>query len=211
MLIRKEHTEKDGLLGIWKMQEDREELLHFFPEHLRAEAIRYTDSVRSEQRTIEWLSTRAMLFVLLDKEKSIKNYPDGRPYLSDHSHLISISHTKDYAALLVHDSLPIGIDIEMRSERIKKIANKFISDKEYIDPSNKVIHQLLHWSAKETLFKRLNLREIDFKQHLYIHHFTPLNKGVIIATETKTCLSRTFEIDYEVHDDYVLTWTIGSG
>ncbi len=210
MLIRKEYTEKGGLLGVWKMQESIEELLNYFPDHLRPKASHYIDTVRSGQRSIEWLSTRAMLFVLLGKEKSIKNYPDGRPYLSDHSHLISISHTKSYAALLLHDSLPIGIDIEMRSERIKKIASKFISDKEYIDPSNKVIHQLLHWSAKETLFKRLNLREIDFREHLHIHHFTPLDKGTINATESKTNLSRTFEIHYEVHDDYVLTWTIGT-
>lgn len=211
MLIRKEHTDTGGLLGIWKMEESREELLMQFPESLRPEAIAYINSIRSHQRSIEWLASRAMLFVLLGEDKSIQNYPDGRPFLSDHSHYISISHTKEYAALFLHDSLPVGIDIETRSERVKKIAGKFISEKEYINPSRKVVHQLLHWSAKESLFKLMNLQGVDFKQHLIVHPFSPLSSGTISVTETKTGQARTFLLQYEVHDDYVLTWTTGAG
>ncbi len=210
MLIRQEHIDPGGLLGVWKIEETPEELLNYFPESLRSETIDYIKKIRSSQRTMEWLATRAMLFVLAGDDKSILNYPDGRPYLSDRSHLVSLSHTKEYAALLLHNSLPIGIDIEARSERIKKIANKFIAEKEYIDPNNKVLHQLLHWSAKETLFKRLNLREVDFKEHLFLHPFTLQNKGTITATESKTGDGRRFKVYYEVHDDYVLTWTVGS-
>lgn len=210
MLIRKEHTHSGGLLGIWKLEESREELLNYFPKHLLPEAIAYTNRVRSERRSMEWLATRVLLFDLLDQDKTILNYPDGRPYLSDHSHLISISHTKGYVAVLLHNSLPIGIDIEARSERIEKIADKFISEKEFIDPSTKTVHLLLHWSTKETLFKRLNLRNVDFKKHLFVHPFIPRDKGSIVATETKTSLSQSFIVEYEVHEDYVLTWTVGS-
>lgn len=192
------------------MEETCEELLNYFAEPLREEAIDYIKSIRSSRRSKEWLATRAMLFVLAGDDKSILNYPDGRPYLSDRSHLVSISHTRNYAALLLHNSLPIGIDIEERSERVKKIASKFISEREYIDPTNKVLHQLLHWSAKETLFKRLNLREVDFKEHLFLHPFTLNNKGTITATESKTSGARRFTVHYEVHNDYVITWTIGS-
>jgi len=41
MLIRKEHTDGGGLLGIWKMDESRESLLQLFPQHstLRGECI----------------------------------------------------------------------------------------------------------------------------------------------------------------------------
>jgi len=211
MLIRKEHTDTSCLLGIWKMEESREELLKYFPEHLHPEAVAYTDSIRSRRRSIEWLSTRAMLFVLLNESKIIEYHPDGQPYLSDHSYHISISHTKEHAAILLHDSSRVGIDIEERSERVKKIASKFISEREYIDPSKKVIHQLLHWSAKESLFKLMNERGVDFKKHLHIHPFTPLKRGIMNATETKTDSSRTFRVQYEVHDEYVLTWCSGNG
>lgn len=209
MLIRREHIDSGGLLGIWKMNESREELLMLFPEHMRSDAVDHVKDIRSERRTIEWLSTRILLFRLLDEEKTILNHADGKPFLEDGSHHISISHTKDYAAVLLHDTHPVGIDIEFRSERVKKVAEKFIADEEYIDPSQKTVHQLLHWSAKESLFKLMEENEIHFKYHLYIHPFTPVSKGIITATETKTDRNRTFNIHYEVHPDYVLTWVIG--
>ncbi|NLY23912.1 MAG: 4'-phosphopantetheinyl transferase superfamily protein [Bacteroidales bacterium] len=209
MLIRKEHTVSGGLLGIWKMDESRDALLHLFPGHLRAEVMEYVNGVRSDRRAIEWLSTRIMLLDLLGKEQIIRNRDDGSPYLEDERPHISISHTKDYAAIMLHEFRPVGIDIEFRSERVKKIAGKFISDKEFIDPAQKTIHQLLHWSAKESLFKLINEQGIDFRQHLFIHPFTPILKGEIRATETKTDQSSSFSVYYEVHPDYVLTWTTG--
>lgn len=209
MLIRKEHTDHGGLLGIWKMDESREELLQLLPEHMRLDAVEHMKAIHSERRIIEWLSTRILLFMLLDEEKTILNRADGKPYLEDESHHISISHTKDYAAIYLHETHPIGIDIEIRSERVNKVAHKFIGDNEYIDPLQKTVHQLLHWSAKESMFKLMEESEIHFKHHLHIHPFTPAPKEIITATETKTNRNLTFKIDYEVHPDYVLTWVTG--
>lgn len=209
MLIRKEHTEGGALLGIWKMDESRDDLMHLFPQHLRKEAMRYLRDIRSERRSIEWLSTRVMLLDLMGKEQIILNREDGSPYLSEGKTNISISHTRDYAAVLLHETRGVGIDIETRSERVIKIAAKFISENEYIDSSQKIIHQLLHWSAKESLFKLMNEEGIDFRQHLHISPFTPAQKGTIAAHETKTERTQLFNLQYEVHPDYVLTWTIG--
>ena len=208
MLIRREHTDSGGLLGIWKMDESRERLLLLLPEYMRSNAVEHVKTIRSERRTIEWLSIRILLFMLLDEEKTILNRADGKPYLEDGTYHISISHTKDYAAIYLHETHPVGIDIEIRSERVKKVAEKFIADEEYIDPSQKTVHQLLHWSAKESLFKLMEENEIHFKHHLHIHPFTPTLQGIMTATETKTNLNRTFNIHYEVHPDYVLTWVI---
>jgi len=210
MLIRKEHTDGGGLLGIWKMDESRESLLQLFPQHLRSEASAYLHDISSERRSIEWLSTRLMLMNLLGKEQIILNREDGSPYLADGKIHISISHTKDYAAILLHEAFAVGIDIETRSERVIKIAGKFISDNEYIDPTQSTVHQLLHWSAKESLFKLMNEQGVDFRHHLHIHPFTPELRGVIMATETKTELTQLFRLHYEVHPDYVLTWAVGN-
>lgn len=209
MLIRKEHTEDGGLLGIWKMDETREELLQLFPDHRRSEADKYLRDIRSERRSIEWLSTRLMLLDLLGKEQTILNRKDGSPYLDDGKNNISISHTKDYATILLHEVFAVGVDIETLSERVVKIAGKFISENEYIDPAQKIVHQLLHWSAKETLFKLMNEQGIDFKQHLHIYPFIPAKEGLIRAMESKTDQTRSFRLHYEVHPDYVLTWAIG--
>lgn len=209
MLIRREHTDGGGLLGIWKMDESREELLQLLPAPMRSKAVEHLKDIRSERRTIEWLSTRILLFMLLDEEKTILNRVDGKPYLEDETYHISISHTNDYAAIFLHKTNPVGIDIEIRSERVGKVAEKFIAEEEYIDPSQKTVHQLLHWSAKESLFKLMEESEIHFRHHLHIHPFNPALKGIITATETKTDRNRTFNIHYEVHPDYVLTRVVG--
>ncbi len=207
MLIRKEHTKDGGLLGIWKIEETREELLQLFPGHLRSEADTYLRDIRSERRSIEWLSTRLMLLDLLGKEQIILNRKDGSPYLDDGKNNISISHTKNYAAILLHESAAVGVDIETRSERVIKIAvNSFLIRNILIRTKN--CTQLLHWSAKESLFKLMDEQGIDFKQHLHIHPFIPGNKGMIAATETKTEQAQSFCLQYEVHTDYVLTWVI---
>ncbi len=209
MLIRKEKTSEGGLIGIWRMNESKDELLSLFSEPLRSEVEEYIKEIGSHRRTIELLSTRIMLLEILGEEKNIYYREDGKPYLDDKSYHISISHTKDYAAIFLHNTLSVGIDIETRSERVRKIANRFISEKEYIDPTQKSVHQLLHWSTKESLFKLMNEQGVDFKKHLHLAPFTPVEKGILKAWETKTKKSHTFNVNYEVHPEYVLTWVVG--
>jgi len=67
----------------------------------------------------------------------------------------------------------------------------------------------LHWTAKETRIKLMNAQGIDFRQHLHIQPFTPATDGIIKASETKTVGGQSFDVHYEVHPDYVLTWAIG--
>ena len=83
MLIRKEYIQSGALLGIWKITESRDELLAQFPASLRNEVNHYLENIRSERRSIEWLSTRVMLFQLLGEEKIIQNKQDGSPYLEN--------------------------------------------------------------------------------------------------------------------------------
>jgi phosphopantetheinyl transferase len=209
MLFRQQHTSNGALLGIWKIEESREELLQLLPENLRTEAVAHIATIRAEQRAVEWLATQILLYTLLGEEKQILKKTNGQPYLSDNSYQISISHTRKYAAILLHPTFLAGIDIEMISERVKKIAYKFISNDEYIDPTQEVVHQLLHWAAKESLFKLLGETEVDFKQHLHIDPFTPSSGGTILAKETRSGDRESFVIHYEVCNDYVITWVIG--
>src|SRR5690554_1944648 len=205
MLIRKENFVIGGLMGIWKIDETIDELLELFPNEIRKEAENGIADIKSKRRATELLSTRIMLLELLGEIKTIQNHKDGKPYLSDESYNISISHTKDYAAILLHKTKAVGIDIETISARVEKIANRFISEGEYIDSNQTVTHQLLHWSTKECMFKLINQPGIDFKQQLHVLPFTPSLSGTIEAFETKTVENKNFKINYEVHPTYVLT------
>ena len=208
MLIRKEKTEKNGLLGIWKITESANDILAMMPLSLRLQSERHIATLHVQRRIMERLCARLLLFLLLNEEKKIAYTAEGSPYLTDHSYQISISHTNKYVAVLLHKTQRVGIDIETISERINKVAHKFISDEEYIDAAQPSIHRLLHWSAKESLFKVTPEKEIDFRQHLFISSFTPETSGKMRACITKLSPNKLLDVYYEVHETYVLTWVI---
>ncbi|MBF6597370.1 MAG: 4'-phosphopantetheinyl transferase superfamily protein [Fermentimonas sp.] len=208
MLVRKEYFNNGGLMGIWKMDESIHELINLFPPEAKVDAEKSINNIGSNRRTLELLTTRILLLELLGRATVILNQDDGKPYLDDNSNHISISHTKGYVAILLHKSCYVGIDIETISNRVENIAHRFISDKEYINLEQKIIHLLLHWSTKECLYKILNEQGVDFKKQLYVTPFEPSSSGIIEAQESKTHAKQTFELNYEVHPTYVLTWVI---
>lgn len=165
---------------------------------------KFTNEVRKQ----EYLCVRLLLKELLGEEKSITYNPEGKPSLSDNSYQISISHTTNYVAVIIHPTQAVGIDIEKRSNRVLKLKEKFMSSAELkaIDTTQAVEHTLLHWSAKETLFKILPEKEIDFIEHLHIAPFTPNTEGTFLAHETRTPKQEKFKLKYLIVEDFVLTW-----
>ena len=203
---RKEITEEGCLLGIWEITETSDQLLDMLSEENKEKAHKYLSTIRSKKRKLEWLSIRVVLQILTNDNKTVKHTSQGQPYLSDNSYQISISHSKDYAVVLLHKHKKVGVDIENYSNRILKIEKRFISDNEYIDPKNRTLHLILHWCAKETLYKLMDSTKIIFKEHLHIHPFQIQNKGVIKACESLSQDTTVFDIYYEVNPNFVITW-----
>ena len=112
MLLRKEHIDGEGLIGVRKIIGKPEDLLNLLPEKQQIEAEKYISKIRSERRIVEWLTTRVLLFELMGEDKIIGNRLDGKQFLMEDSRKISISHTKDYAAILLHKHYSVGIDVE---------------------------------------------------------------------------------------------------
>lgn len=205
MLIYTEEN-KGCKWGIWKMEETPELLLSQLTN--KEDLIRFIDTTTSPARVLERIAVRVLLKTLLGEEKTISYQSNGKPYFEDRSVNISISHTKDYVAIILSQSPLLGIDIEYTSDRVKRIRSRFISDMEYIDPENETLHLLLHWSAKETMYKALSREKIDLKNNFHIKKFVPQNQGFFEAQETFTEDSLNFRIQYIVTDDYVVTYTL---
>ena len=169
----------------------------------------YLEQISSESRKKEWLTVRVLLKEMLEEEKEILYTPTGKPYLSDNSYQISISHTKGFVAVALHPEMKIGIDIERISPRIHKIRSRFMNEKEEanLDKEHEDIHLLLHWSAKESMFKILEEQDIDFKTCLHVNPFNPvLNKlSPFSAYETKPEQQCVFSGYYLANFRYVLT------
>ena len=104
----------------------------------------------------------------------------------------------------------VGIDIEQYGERVCKVAHKFMRPDEQAlaYEGNEAWSLLLHWSAKETMFKCLNASEVDFKEHLQIFPFIPRREGTFDAREYRTDHRQMFHISYQITSDFVLTWSV---
>lgn len=193
--------------GIWEMSETEDEMLAKFS---RKEA--YLQDVKrfsAQHRRLEWLSVRSLLYCMLGEEKTIAYHPSGKPYLKDSPISISISHTKGYVAVIIGEpGLIVGIDIEQYSERVHKVAHKFMREDEIpsLYQGTDTWALLLHWSAKEVMFKCMDTPEVDFREHLRIFPFAVDTEGVFEAQEYRTPEQRKFRIHYATHPDFVLTW-----
>jgi phosphopantetheinyl transferase len=149
---------------------------------------------------------------LLGKEVQILHHIDGSPYLNDTAYFISITHTKGYAAVILSRKSNPGIDIEYRSERAYTLKERFLSSEE-----SDLIHETktispadfatVFWCAKETAFKSLKCESVDFIRHLHILSCSVKeHSGILTVSETKTPQQQSFAIDFEITEDFVLTW-----
>ena len=163
------------------------------------------------RRQCEWLTVRVLLKKILGEEKQISYTAAGKPCLADSSFYISISHTKGYVALALDENDPVAIDIEQISSRVEQIRSRFMNETEeqHLSKTQPLIHVLLHWSAKEAIYKCMKENDIAFKLQLHIHPFEPVmgEWGAFTAHETRTGQQQHFVIRYFVEKEYVLCFT----
>lgn len=202
-----QHTDSACRYAVWKITETPEELLALLPDG----GSRYREAMTrfsSPSRRLEWMAVRVLLYTLTGEEKDIDYHPSGKPFLRDASAAISISHTRGYAAVLLNDSgVEMGIDIEQFRDRVRKVASRFMRADEPVAlyQGTDLWSLLLHWSAKESIFKCLNAEEVDFLDHLRISPFQPEAEGDFSAAEYRTGEGRIFTIHYRLFPDFVLT------
>ena len=201
----------DTQWAVWKVEESLEALLALLPDARRVCCEQELLQFASERRKIEWLSVRVLLYFMLKEDKQIGYSSEGKPFLTDDSFFISISHTKGYVAVVL--GLPgreVGVDIEQYGERVRKVAHKFMREDEQpsVFRGTDTWSLLLHWLAKETMFKCLNASEVDFRGHMRILPFAVNESGVFSAEEYRTVEKRRFTIHYYLFPDFVLTLSL---
>ena len=195
------------LWGIWKLEEASDELLSLLKNKESYKS--QLDLIHSESRRREWLACRVLLQELVDSSVLIAYRSNGAPYLLNSPLHISISHTKGYVAVLLQAQSVVGIDIEYRSTRVQKIRSRFMSEKEEraLDKRNETEHLLLHWCAKETLFKMIGQENVDFQKHLHVCPFFYNSEGTLQVQETRTEKNEVFDLNYWVQPDFVVVYS----
>jgi 4'-phosphopantetheinyl transferase len=160
----------DGFFGLWHITEEIEDLLPL--AKLSPLDLETWSAIHAVQRKKEWLATRAILNELTGESIQISYFADGRPYLKEHPMNISISHTKCYAAILLHDTATPGIDIELDSRSAERVATRILSPLELEACKDKEGYSnrklLIHWCAKEAIYKMVPENSISYAKQIQI-------------------------------------------
>ena len=206
MPLYRTYRKGELVVGVWKVEETIGQLRSMFKDFSLYESD--LQKFKAEKRQLEWLTVRVLLKELLGEEKVIDYLPSGKPFLKDRSACVSFSHTCGYVAVAVHPTKEVGIDIEQYGNRVSRLASRFVREDEMqsVRAGNEIYALLLHWSAKETMFKLMNQSDVDFLDHLHILPFIPTELGEMEAVEYRTDLHQTFQISYYAHPNYVLTF-----
>lgn len=131
-------------LGFWSIDESFDEFLNADVTLLAA-----CDGLRSEKRGKEVMAVRLLLREMLGVDVGLCHDAEGRPYLLNGMN-IGISHTDGLAAVIVSKNSKVAVDVEYLSGRVGRIRDKFMRHDEQADDMQAL---LLHWCAKETLYK----------------------------------------------------------
>ena len=196
-LIIDKQTKEDARILIWKSEES----LDFFIEQTILAQADYEKLAiySSERRKMDLIVSRFLL------QKHCENahvayLENGKPYLQNYQHKISISHSKDIVAVILHTNMSVAIDVEYIDNKIERLKNRFLSQHEILQ-ANSVEKQILFWSAKESLFKIDNNQGLDFKSELSLK----LNGDKLIGNIRN---EDEFDIKYQINSEWVLSYIV---
>ena len=196
-------------LGVWKIEETEDFFKGNVPHHR---------DVTHPHKRLQHLAGRFLLQYLFPyfPYELIEIADTRKPFIPDERFHFSISHCGDYAAAIVSKTSRVGVDIEIPSEKVLKIQDKYLSkeERELFNIQYSTINNQLQdfglptllWSAKEAVFKWYGNFEVDFRRHTQLKQMHTGDE-VIDCFFTKT--QSGLKINYRLFDKLVLAWVEG--
>lgn len=141
-----------------------------------------------------------------DPELTINYDSQGKPYLNTQKG-ISISHSKEIAAIGISNEIDFGIDVQYKTDKILNIQNKFLSNNEKQNlgdtPSLESLIKL--WSAKESIYKALGIKGVSFSNDLEID--IKKNKDLFKVGYSKKDNNKIkFDLSFFNIDEYIVCY-----
>ena len=196
-------------LGLWQMDESPEQLFDLYP-HLLPYRSSLGDKYKNDGRKLEFLAIRALMYEMLRVNGASKGLlshagdfthnGQGKPLFRGYH--VSISHTKGYAALILSKKSEVAVDIEYMSDRVERIASKFLRKDERADSLDS---KLVHWCAKETVFKLFSEENLLFEE-MRVKPFDTMSDWACDVENLKS--GKTARVDFELAMDFVLTYSM---
>ena len=193
---------------LWKITESYGQLIS--EVELKEKTALRLVRMKSEQHRRGFLSVRKLLQEVGYTDFDLHYDEFGKPYFDDGKH-ISISHSHEFAAIIISDKIT-GIDLEMCREKIINIADKFLHETEYPfmdknDPDY-IPKLTVLWGIKEVVFKIRNEIGISFKDHVRAEAFE-MRENTTAAHLEMNDTNLAFPIYFEKIESFILVYAFG--
>ena len=210
-VVFNKNIDDQTILSVWKIEESEELLLAGL--QLKQHELDYLASLNNGKRMLHWLSTRLLLRTMLNTNEYIDCRMDehGKPYLVNNPLQISLSHSYDYAAVMIGKA-NVGVDIEQIKTKIDRIQYKFLSSPELLLPYVKDNIQGLYacWCAKEAVYKWYGKKGLEFKRDIHIQYFDLQDEGEMTVLVDLPQGTQTLTVYYfNTIEGYMLGYVVG--
>ena len=199
----------DTSFAVWKIEEQADQLYQQLQLNEREKA--YIESLSKGKRSLHWLGTRVLLRTMLNTNQYIDCQVDqhGKPYLVNMPYQISLTHSFDYAAVMISKSKHVGIDIELIDPKVERIAKRFLNPAELssIGTQNRIEKLYVCWSAKEAAYKCYGRKQVSFLNHIAIQPFEYPGTGSTFVQMKNNEVDLEFEVNYLAFNGYMIGYT----
>ena len=209
-LYLKKELENEATIAVWKITETEQELIEL--SSTPSDEMEEISYISSEALRKQRLAVRALLNELFEDKVYLSHHENGKPYLENMATNISITHTNEYVAVILHEEEEVGIDIECQDRDFSAVEKKALSEDKIddLDEDRKNEQLAIYWCAKEAIFKRVSAFRVDFAEQIEVEKFRPRGEGELEATFIhKDGYEEEFELEYMTFDRHVLVWVVG--
>jgi len=183
-LLLQDRPLNNTVFAVWK----RSESISYFLDQMNLhpeEISQFYGQLPS--RILQWLSSRFLLRMIsgAGKDNSFLKDSFGKPYISNYSKYVSLSHSGNMVAAIVSDHRA-GIDIEKVGDKPISLKDKFVSLEE-LELKNSEEDKAFFtrmWTIKEAVYKAYGKKQLKFKEQINITSnqdcFVSLNENSFI-------------------------------
>ena len=198
-------------IGVWQVIETEEELKAL--SSIPSDEMEEISFIRSESMRKQRLAVRALLDQMFEEKVYLSHHDNGKPYIENDATNISITHTNKYVAVILHPTEDVGIDIESLDRDFSAVEKKALSEDEIDDLDDEKRNEQLaiYWCAKEAIFKRMSVYNVDFAEQIEVERFRPKGEGELEASfiDKDDDEEEDFDLEYMTFDRHVLVWVVG--
>ena len=192
----------------WKIEESLLQLFDLlqFPE---AEIHKMELTIHHPKKKLEWTAGRLALQALLTHlhlpEWKLAKDPFGKPHLLNHKIQISLANSFPFATSIIHRNQSVGIDIEHPTEKLLRVAHKFLNEHELGLANNNLNLLCIFWCAKECIYKIHGRKMLSFKEHMHIQTFNQNNITVQVRSPN---FFATHHLNIECLSDFYVLYNL---